>query len=119
MSSIVYPLTIEKGTISTLEEELDYPTIIKQAVVQALSTELEERPMFLDYGLDDVIHSSMNNPSEYLSRIEECLGIGLASYPGLTYSVTGFIEDDGGALMVLIFYNIDSERFKLGFKIEP
>lgn len=104
-----YPLSFDAyGSILLVS---DYPERVKQAMLSALLTRLEERVWFPEYGLNDREFRAAYPLPQQLRIIRECLDLALAGFPDVSYLLRGAILE-GGKVYVEVLYQVAEEEEK-------
>lgn len=102
MASVGYPLSVSYGSLELTD---DYPTIVKQAILSALQTELEERSYVPEYGLPRSEFESVSSIVSMMAICRQAISEGLEGYSGVTYDLRGSIGDSG-LLTLLVSYQV-------------
>ena len=102
MQGFVYPLEVSKGSLRLTS---DYPTLVKDAIVSSLNTELEERVFRPDYGLDPQEFQAVDNLVTILATCRQAIALGLEDYPDVDFDLRGRI-DDSGMVVVWVVYSV-------------
>lgn len=102
MTGLKYPLEASNGG---LELVTTYPAKVGQAILSALATELEERVLRPEYGLDPQDFTTISDITMILVTIRETIERGLEDLSGVTFDLRGTINDDG-MVAVLISYMV-------------
>lgn len=110
MQGIVYPLEVSKGSLKLTS---DYPTLVKNAILSSLNTELEERVFRPIYGLDPQEFQTVDNLVTILATCRQAIALGLEDYPDVDFDLRGRIDDSGMVVVVVAYSVADSIDGKL------
>ena len=97
MQGFVYPLEVFRGSLKLTS---DYPTLVKNAILSSLNTELEERVFRPTYGLE---FQAVDNLTAIFATIRQAIAEGLENYPEVSFDLKGRI-DDSGMVEVVVGY---------------
>ena len=100
MQGFVYPLEVFRGSLKLTS---DYPTLVKNAILSSLNTELEERVFRPTYGLDPQEFQAVDNLTAIFATIRQAIAEGLENYPEVSFDLKGRI-DDSGMVEVVVGY---------------
>lgn len=86
----------------------DYPGRVKEAILSALMTLREERPMRPTYGRSTEPFDTYRLP-DFLRECRTAVEQGLEDYPGVSFRITGAPYDDGTTYLTVYYQAPDFE----------
>lgn len=101
-TGFVYPFETYQGSLKLTS---DYPTLVKNAILSSLNTELEERVFRPTYGLDPQEFQAVDNLATVLSTCRQAIALGLEDYPDVDFDLRGRV-DDSGVVEVVVAYSV-------------
>lgn len=101
-TGFIYPFEVYQGSIKLTS---DYPTLVKNAILSSLNTELEERVFRPTYGLDPQEFQAVDNLATVLTTCRQAIALGLEDYPDVEFDLRGRV-DDSGMVEILVVYNV-------------
>lgn len=110
MTRLSYPLEASNGSLKLVT---DYPNRIGQAILSAVATELEERVLRPEYGLDPQEFNTISDITMILATIRETVERGLEDLPGVTFDLRGALNDDGMVAVLISYMVADGSRGQL------
>lgn len=89
---LVYPLQVANGKLVTTTS---YETIVRQHIIHALDTRIEELLMFPEYGTPVAAFASIGNLPRLLSDIKDAVSLSLLLFEDVFIDIQGGFTDDG------------------------
>jgi len=84
----------------------DYPNIIKQNIISAIITYQDERVYRPEYGIDDPVFTAVDTVPGVLGLVKNAIAGALEeTFPEVTYTVLGSVNDDG-KLDIVVNYRV-------------
>ena len=103
MTTFSYPITFINGTIALTS---DYQRTVPEVIAHILQTKTEERVLNPSFGISDTEFSNAYDLPRLLRSLETALATNLSQYPGVSFRLTGYL-DDSGIIPVTCYYDIN------------
>jgi hypothetical protein len=107
---LLYPLAVDPDGAIRLSKDL--PTAIAGAIRSGLATVVEERVWRPEYGLVRAVLSTYYSVVPVLGQCRAAIETALEGYPGVNFSLSGYLGDDGVA-RVTVEYQVDDITYTL------
>ena len=98
-----YPLEVQNGRLVLTS---DYPGRVRESILAAVLTEVEERVLRPDFGRSHLPFDTYQIP-DILRNCRTAIQTALAVYPGIEFRLSGTPYDDGTLYILVAYFSPD------------